>query len=75
MDTEVETLLEMLRSLPQNKKTLLSKALKLDGGRDRKAAKAKVVDAGAAIDLSSADSTLGLWRMLLWHKLLCHRHL
>ena len=51
VDTEVETLLEMLRSLPQNKKTLLSKALKLDGGRERKAAKAKVVDAGAAIDL------------------------
>ncbi len=32
----------MLRSLPQNKKTRLSKALKLDGGRERKAAKAKV---------------------------------
>lgn len=51
VDTEVETLLEMLRSLPQNKKTLLSKALKLDGGREKKAAKAKAVDAGAAIDL------------------------
>ncbi len=35
VDTEVETLLEILRSLPQNKKTLLSKAFKLDGGRER----------------------------------------
>ncbi len=51
VDTEVETLLGMLRSLPQNKKTLLSKTLKLDGGRERKTVQAKAVDVGAAIDL------------------------
>jgi hypothetical protein len=51
VDTEVETLLEMIRSLPQNKETLLSKALKLDAGRERKSAKVKAVDAGTVIDL------------------------